>query len=217
MEKEEQNSSKKVLLMVLAIALLVVAVVGVSFAAYTYSRRGEKVNSVTIGSITMSYTDQNNGIEITNAYPMSDETGKSLAGENEYFDFIVSALISSNQVGSATINYVIAASEEDNNTLPNTAIKLYLTSGDSESQISTTEELTPTLVSNLSKTTASDESGAPSDQYVLKRGTISSNYNKYYRLRMWIADTYTGTPGVGFTEGDTFKIRVNVYGQAVTQ
>ena len=40
----EENGSKKVLLSVLGVAILVVAVVGVSFAFFTYSKEGEKNN-----------------------------------------------------------------------------------------------------------------------------------------------------------------------------
>ena len=38
----EKDSSKKILLSVLGVAILIVAVVGVSFAAFTFSRTGEK-------------------------------------------------------------------------------------------------------------------------------------------------------------------------------
>ena len=90
----KDNNSKQVLLSVLGVAILVVAVVGVSFAAFSYSKTGEKVNTITTGTITMSYTDVTNGINIQNAMPMSDEQGKTLTGENNVFDFNVSATIS---------------------------------------------------------------------------------------------------------------------------
>ena len=76
----KENSSKQVLLSVLGVAILVVAVVGVSFAAFSYSKTGEKVNTITTGTITMEYTEDTNGINLTNALPMSDGVGTNLSG-----------------------------------------------------------------------------------------------------------------------------------------
>ena len=103
--KDNNNNSKQVLLSVLGVAILVVAVVGVSFAAFSYSKTGEKVNTITTGTITMSYSETTNGINLTNALPMTDEVGKTLSEENQYFDFTVGATIS----GTTTINYAITA------------------------------------------------------------------------------------------------------------
>ena len=202
----KDNSSKQILLSVLGVAILVVAVVGVSFAAFSYSRTGEKINQITTGTITMSYTDVTNGINISDALPMSDANGKLLEDENQYFDFTVSATIS----GTATINYAITATKESDSTLPDNAVKVYLTSaGD------TTDELVPTKVSELTPIEASDVSGALAGQFLLKRGTISSTSSTTYRLRMWIADDYAGADGS--ITSQTYRLRVNVYGAAAAQ
>ena len=111
----KDNNSKQVLLSVLGVAILVVAVVGVSFAAFSYSRTGEQVNTITTGTITMNYTDDSNGIKLTNAMPMSDENGKALTGENNVFDFTVTATI--NGSGTTTINYDVTATKESDSTL----------------------------------------------------------------------------------------------------
>ena len=52
-----ENSSKQVLLSVLGIAVLVVAVVGVSFAFFTYSKSGTMNNQLTTGSIFFNFSD----------------------------------------------------------------------------------------------------------------------------------------------------------------
>ena len=70
----ENNNSKEVLLSVLGVAILVVAVVGVSFAAFTFSQTGNVVNQITTGTISMSYSEPENGITLTNAMPMEDAT-----------------------------------------------------------------------------------------------------------------------------------------------
>ena len=204
---ENNNNSKQVLLSVLGVAILVVAVVGVSFAAFSYSKTGEKVNTITTGTITMSYSEDTNGINLVNALPMSDEQGKALAGENNVFDFTVTATI--NGSGTTTINYDVTATKESDSTLVDTAVKVYLTDITSGGD---TQVLAPTKVSALTKTGNSEASGAPSNQYKLTSGTFTNTTTRKYRLRMWVADDYSslGTSG-------TYKLRVNVYGAAAAQ
>ena len=116
---KEQNSSKQILLSVLGVAILVVAVVGISFAAFTYSRTGEVVNTITTGSIVMNYSEPENGINIVNATATEDEQGKLLNGENNTFDFTVSASLT-----SGTINYAITAVKDARSTLKDESVKV---------------------------------------------------------------------------------------------
>ena len=201
----KENNSKQVLLSVLGVAILVVAVVGVSFAAFSYSKTGEKVNTITTGTITMSYSETTNGINLTNALPMSDGVGKALSEEEQYFDFTVSA----NITGTTTINYAITASKEAESTLPDTAVKVYLTDMDGTAD---TQILAPTKVSGLTPTTGSESSGTPSGQFILHTGTFDATSSHDYRLRMWVADDYQVTGSSA-----TYKLRVNVYGAAAAQ
>ena len=70
----ENNNSKQVLLSIIGIAVLVVAVVGVSFAFFTYSRTGTSNNVITTGSIVFDYKDVND-ITIENQFPTNAEKG----------------------------------------------------------------------------------------------------------------------------------------------
>jgi len=60
----EENNSRKVLLSVLGVAILLVAVVGISFAAYTFTDQSDEANTINTGTITMSYTEPENGIKL---------------------------------------------------------------------------------------------------------------------------------------------------------
>ena len=62
------NSSKQILLSVIGVAILVVAVVGVSFAFYSYNRVGNK-NTLKTGTITFNTT--NTTIDMSNVFPVS--------------------------------------------------------------------------------------------------------------------------------------------------
>ena len=202
---KDDNNSKQVLLSVLGVAILVVAVVGVSFAAFSFSKTGNVTNTITTGTISMSYSEPDNGITLTNALPMNDETGKALEGTNNNFDFKVTATISGS--GETTINYAITAVTTPATSLNDDYVKVYLTDMDA----SDTEILEPTVVSSLDKTT-SDASGAPNGQYILESGTFKSTTTKNYRLRMWVADNFS----VG-QSSETYTLKVNVYGAADAQ
>ena len=196
------NSSKQILLSVLGVAILVVAVVGVSFAAFTFTKTGKVENTITTGTITMSYTEPSNGINLTNALPVTDAVGKALNGENNVFDFTVGASVS----GSTTINYVITAVKGEDSTIADTGVKVYLTD-QKDTQI-----LAPTKVSALTKTTAGNNAGAPADQFVLKTGTYTKSATDTYRLRMWVADDYAAP-----STSQKYVLKVNVYGKANAQ
>lgn len=65
------NSSKQVLLSVIGVAILVVAVVGVSFAFFNYTKTGT-ANQVSTGTISFSTT--NSAINISNVFPIAKST-----------------------------------------------------------------------------------------------------------------------------------------------
>lgn len=196
------NSSKQILLSVLGVAILVVAVVGVSFAAFTYTGVGTKENKISTGTISMTYTEDTNGISITNAFPMSDEAGKLLSGTEEKFDFTVASTIT----GVATIQYEIAAKKTDTSTLNGTDVKLYLEKLVGESY---QEAMAPKV---YTESTANSDVGTPSGSMILYTGSHSTSTTDNFRLRMWLADT-----AVIDNQGESknFTVKVNVYGKAV--
>ena len=196
---KKSNDSKNTMLLVVCVIVLILLVVGVSYAAVFYSKTGEKINTVTTGSITMSYSEKTNGINITNAQPTDDEVGKVLNQANEYFDFTVSATLT----GNIIINYSVTATKDTGSSLPDEAIKVYLTELNNGSE---QEVLLPTKISELSLT-SKDISGAPDGEYLLYNGNFSSSLSHNYRLRMWVANDYAVSEEIR-----TYKLRVNVYG-----
>ena len=193
-----RTNFKTAFLLLFLIIILVILILGISFAAIFYSKTGEEVNKVTTGTMTMSYSENTNGINLDNAYPMSDDIGMALNDENQYFDFTVSATLG----GNVIINYAITATKESDSTLPDSAIKVYLTdTDDNERQV-----LAPTKISDLD-ITDNNVSSAPNGQYLLSSGNFSQTGSHNYRLRMWVADDY-----VVQEEIMNYKLRVNVYG-----
>ncbi len=194
------NSSKQILLSVLGVAILVVAVVGVSFAAFTYTGTGTKENKINTGTISMTYTEDTNGIFISNAMPTTDEAGKVLNGERETFDFTVSSSIG----GAATIHYEIAATKDNTSTLLDNEVKLYL---ERKTGGTYTSVMEPKVYTPL---TTATEFGTPAGSMVLYSGTHTTTTTDNFRLRMWLSDTSTSVS----TDNKVYSVKVNVYGKA---
>ncbi len=194
---DNKNDSKSKVLIITAIIVLIIAVIGVSYAAIFYSKIGDEVNNVSTGTIVMSYTENTNGIYLTNASPMTDEVGRTLTDENLYFDFTVNATMS----GNANVDYVISASKDSYSTLEDSAVKVYLTSLNGTNE---TTVLAPTKVSSLR--TTNDIFYVPDNQYVILESNFTKSESRNYRLRMWLSDDYS-LPSIS----QTYMMRVNVY------
>ena len=192
-----RTNLKTTFLLLFLIIILVILILGISFAAIFYGKVGEKVNKVTTGTMTMSYSENTNGINLDNAYPMSDDIGMALNDENQYFDFTVNAALG----GNVIINYAITATKESDSTLPDSAIKVYLTDMDNNEMT----VLAPTKISALD-ITDNNVSSAPNGQYLLSSGNFSQTGSHNYRLRMWVSDDY-----VVQEEIMNYKLIVNVY------
>ncbi len=233
--QKDNNQSKQILLSVLAVAILVVAVIGVTFAAFVYTKTGEKVNQITTGTINMEYTEGENGIEITDAMPVSDAVGAAITPDSAgtagttttghgVFDFTVKATIK----GTTSINYEVSARKIDvtgNDTteqLPDTAVKLYLekdaAGGTNYTQANTKfgSDDTKTGIAFSQAGEASDV-GTPATNMLLDSGTFTSDGSAEqtvnYRLRMWVAESFDMSKLAQGKKGQ-YKVRVDVYGKA---
>ena len=115
-------SKKKLIFLGLDVLVLIVTI-GVSLAVFSYAKEGEKTNKVTIGAITMNYQEGDDTISLPNATPLSDEEGKVLNNEGEYFDFTLSTTMSMTE----SVSYEITAlKDEEESTLPDEYVRLFL-------------------------------------------------------------------------------------------
>ena len=174
--KEEKNG--KLYFILIALLLIVLLVIGISAVAVTVTKKGDKVNTITTGNISLDYTEDNNGITITNAMPTTDATGKTLSKNNEYFDFNVISTIS----GSANITYEISAVKSSNSTLDNNDVKLYLEKNQLGKYV---EVMEPTKLKPL---TSKSDIGSEKGTMLLYKETVNKTTTDNYRLRMWLSD-----------------------------
>ena len=76
--------------------MLLITVIGISYAAFNYVGTGQKLNTITTGAISMNYIESSNVISMSNALPTTDDTGKKRLNAGEYFDFTVKSSIKGN-------------------------------------------------------------------------------------------------------------------------
>lgn len=84
---------KKEYISILAVLILIITIVGISYAAFTYAGTGKTLNTITTGAISMSYEESSNVISMDKALPTTDATGKKQLKAGEYFDFTVAGNI----------------------------------------------------------------------------------------------------------------------------
>ena len=198
------KNKKKDLVLILIVFILLIAIVGISYAAFNYVGTGQKLNTITTGAISMTYTESTNSIALSNALPTTDATGKKRLNTGEYFDFTIKSSIK----GNTDINYEIAAKEESGNTFSGKNIKFYLTKVNSDG---TEEEAMPPKT--YSEDTKSNiYTGRPADMMSLFVGNLNKQGDTEikYKLRLWVDENYNPQNDNG---GLIYKVKVNVYGQ----
>ena len=199
------DKKKQLLLSIGLVLILVLMIVGISYAAFKFVGLGNKPNTITTGAITMEYTESTNTISMTGALPTTDATGKVRLTAGEYFDFT----IKSNIQGNANINWEIAAEDitaSSAKKIEGKNIKLYLTKLDSTG--TETQVMSPKVYTT--KTSENTKTGRPAGLMSLATGTMSTSETTKYRLRMYVDESYN-PQGDG---GDlSFSIKVNVYGK----
>ena len=207
----DNSLSRQILLSILGIAIFIVAIVGVSYAVFTTSIDGSKINVINTGTISMSFVEESNGISIVNAMPLKDEQGKRLVGDNYVFDFVVSSSIA----GSTTVSYEIVAEKVavDGVELDNNQVRIYLEKMVNGEYVSTPITAIP---KSYSLNGVTSEIGSTADEMTLHFDSFSNiegkkqDFSDNYRLRMWVADDT-----IIDEVSRTFKIKINVYGKVL--
>ena len=200
---KDKTKRKEVIIIGVLLLLMIVIIVGTSYAAFRYGKTGSNVNSITTGSITMTYIETDNVISISGALPTTDKTGTVRLNDGEYFDFTVSSEIT----GDVNINYEISAKKEEGNTIGGEYIKLYLTKLNSDG----TEEALMVPETYNEESTSNTYTGRPSGEMSLYTSSMNSSESNNYRLRMYVDESYNPQGDGG---GLTFSVRINVYGKA---
>lgn len=173
-----ENNSKQAILSIVGIAVLVIAVVGVSFAFFTYSKQGTTNNVITTGSIAFEFTETANGLTLTNQFPQTVEEGKT----NDTFDFKVTGNIPATMSSIAYTVYAVPGDAvADKTRMKNSEIDFYLTT-------------TGGTVATAYATGAPVGDTIDTTGLQIASGTIpasGSAVEHSYSMTMWVNDTVT--------------------------
>jgi len=186
------------------ILLLIIATIGVTYAAFTFSKEGVVENVIESSTIMLIYTEGKTGIMLNEAYPISDEMGKILTGTNNVFDFTVTATLGK----ATTIGYEVTAVKipitgitplEDNE------VKLYLELA-VDPDTTYEEILMPT---NFIPRNNQTQLGSPIGSMILDSGTFINEGTTIhnYRLRLWVDQNANIQNG----ESRKYGVKINVY------
>lgn len=209
-----KNSKINFIAIIILFISLVFMFIGISYSIFNYFGNGMTNNVIQTGRVVFSYSDANggtNGINIENAFSISDDMGKMLYGEGEYFDFSVSASTTSSDLG-----YEIVVNSSDDSTLNPKYVKIYLTTFEGLEE----KELPLT---NLNGEVATYESLQDTNNPVLSGktvyyGTVKAGeiaYGKKFRLRMWVASPEEENFDYSLINDKFFSIKVNVAASSI--
>lgn len=187
----EDNNKKTLVLSILGVLVLVIAVVGVSFAMYSFSATGETENVITTGSVSVAY-EKESVITLDNQYPMADALGIAQTDEGSILTFDVTSKVN----GSINIKYDLALSDiayTDANGATTTAlgdgdIKFVLTKKvdtGAESYIKGTAEEGVTFADVKANT-----GNGYINSYVIDSGTFTESSTAHYTLKAWLNKDY---------------------------
>lgn len=181
LQKDEEDK-KRLLIFVFIFVLLTLFV---SFAGFSLFKikQGTNNNIINAGSVLFSFNEKTNAINMQNTYPMTDEVGKKLSGDGEYFEFTISTKIESNEIKRLTYEITLTPIETSN-TLDEKYVRVYLEEDGkavsiNENEVNSFEGL-PDSTLDLRK----------NDSKQLYKKTVSSGALHTYKFRMWVDEDY---------------------------
>lgn len=187
------ENKKTLLFSILGVILLLVVVIGVSYAMYTFSAQGSKVNQITTGTISVSY-EEDSQVTLTNAYPSTDATGSAVTGHDLVFT------VTGSITGSTSVKYDLAlANITPGATLTAEHVKFNLKKGDR--YIIGEANKGVTVASR-----ATEKGTLITTGYLLDTDTLTkTKTGATYTLRAWVADTYNLKQGENTTTTEDGK------------
>lgn len=210
--REKRENSGEFYLILFLFIILLVALSTLSVVFYQqYGGIGngsiDSNNTITTGDIVFAYSDAisdgkpSNGIQITNAMPLSDELGKIMIKDRTYFDFQIIAKEADN-----SIKYEIILEKLQSSTLSDDNVKVYITELQGSEEIPISETLNYGVVkvySQYEDVVLQNING----KKIFVREVNDKNYQKNYRLRIWIRENAQNYSNQMFS----VKVHVNAF------
>ena len=174
------SQTKRYIIPVIFVILLLIITVGLSYAMYTFTGSGTKENVIQTGHIVITFNDVNN-ISIQNRYPETDSEGLANTDTNSQMTFTVTSDIT----GDTKVNYALGITDiQEGATLTQDYIKIYLKKGNNvvagftENKGELISSFKPLYIENVMTS------------HVLLTDVISGNEVHTYTLKAWIDENY---------------------------
>ena len=177
----------KVKVILLLIALAIVSVVGRSYALWVITKKQNDTNLIIAGCFEATFNDKdiNNlstNINLTNTYPISDESGIKLT------PYVVTI----KNTCSIAASYKLSINTLNTNTLDDGFIKLYLVNAPNNYGPMLFDSLDTYLMeASIKDTIETEKNVSIKNSYVLSTGVLNPTEEETYELRMWVRDDAT--------------------------
>ena len=158
----------KITLIIGGILIVLIGVVGITYAFFSTGGIQETANSFQSGCLNISLTDASSSISLTNTYPVTDVEGL----EGKSYDFTITNTCNT----SANYEINLESINEQANSLNADYIKVALSSD-------TVDNVISKLSSNTSKTPTISNAY---EAYNLYTGTLNASEEKTYHLKLWL-------------------------------
>ena len=206
----EKNKKKFILIFLISSIAIVLLVASATYTLFNYIATGFTESTISVGTVTLHYdekTSKGHGINITDAFPVNSNSEAMTSNEN-IFNFKITA---SNSLSD--IHYAVTARMTDGSDRSmGDIVDLYLTEVDNNGNETD-------LSGGINKFNRLEQfSKVSEDDYIEKviyTDTVykgNNNYEKNFRLRMWIDENVEITNDDSSTNynNKTFGITVNV-------
>ena len=179
-----KKGKRNKIMMIVILIVLIIVIIALSYAAFSFSKIGSE-NVITLGTLELTLTEGNT-INLEDTYPLTDAEGLALDG----YDFTLE------NTGTAVVDYTIYLDDVEI-TSPDVKLDdMYLKySFDKNDSVGTAEYL-ETLGENGSR--------------ILDQGTLDSNEENSYVLRVWPTIEIDGDFG-----GQVWKGKLRITGDQV--
>ena len=184
-------------LMISLVAVLIILIGGVSYAAYNYSFVG-KDSKLESGSVSIKFLESNtNVIDLKNALPISDSEGK----KGNSFNFAVTSEASYDTGMKYTLNLKKLSVDTGYTSLNDNQVKIYLTDSGNNDLVS------PTLISGLSNNKLYEKTN--------NHSSTNTKITDKYKLRVWVDSNVDASSWDQGTKLE-YKFKIDVDSQEVS-
>ena len=199
--ENKKGISRGVLISIIVIIVVVVAIVGLAFIVFFNKPEVIQQETLEGGSITLTYSDEENLFVMENGVPTTDAVGMKFDSADKYFDFTVKTVVDDAEY----IEYqIVLVKDEKASSALDSNIKVYLEKEDSGTYTKVGDPVIFVSEGEANKDSDEDVSKAI---YKIKK---TSNDNDNYRLRMWIDENAEVTSDVI----QNYGVKVTIKGEA---